>query len=196
MGKITCQILSFLLITASCYAPNSIKKENSWTVEDYKKGNIQIFITNHNLENFTIDIHRSNETIHLDLNELKIPFKTPGTSWINQNFICISTWWSGPFQNAVFIPITGVLGKPIYIENVQLSDSLTNTVVYVDTVSNSSCVMLFAENLRNRRKKSIKVDVHTKRALYPYYDSLTISNSNLMLRVNGNSKIISLQEIK
>lgn len=188
-------------MTACCNTPISksviSKEENSWVAQDYKKGSLQIKITNHNLRNFTIDINHSNESLHLDLNELKIPYKTPEISWVNQDFICIKNWWSGPFQNFIFVPLRGKLKKHLFIQkDTQIADSLVNTVVYIDTVINNSQINLIAENLQNRKKKFIKYEIPTNASFYPYFDSLSLKNFILKFWYNGKCKNVSILEIK
>ena len=194
-------ILICLLFSACCKSPKraTTKFENkfSWTIQDYKKGDLEISITNHNLKNYTIDIARSNETLHLDLNKLKIPHKTPEVTWVNKDFICISNWWSGPFQNFMFIPLRGKLKEHIFIpKDIQIADSVANTLVYIDTIVNESQVKLVAENLLNRKKKYITYDIPENYSFYPYYDSLSLKSFILKFWYNGKCKNVSIQEIK
>ncbi len=129
---------------------------------------------NLDLRNYKIQITRKKEKLELDLNKLNIPWKTPEVSWVNKDFICIDTWWSLSFSRSVFIPLNGKLNKYIFIDkDIEGSDSATNQVVYVDTVIDEELV-LCAENLMNRQKKTIKIPITTVNDRYPYYDSLRI----------------------
>jgi hypothetical protein len=53
----------------SQYAQNS--KDSSWTYNEYKSEKLSIDFTNHNLKDFSIDVHRKRDSLRLDLNELK-----------------------------------------------------------------------------------------------------------------------------
>ena len=102
---------------------------------------------------------------------------------INLDFICIDTWWSGPFGRSVFIPLKGKLNKYIFIDkDIEHSDSATNQVVYVDTVIKKELV-LCAENLLDRKKKTIQIPITSANALYPYYDSLRIYSQGVKVWV-------------
>jgi hypothetical protein len=201
MKKLTF-FVCFIILTSGCCNTLKTKSKDAntqsgWTIQDYKKGDLEISITNHNLINYTIDIARSNETLHLDLNKLKIPHKTPGVSWVNQDFICINNWWSGPFQNFIFIPLRGKLKEHIFIQkDIQMADSTANTLVYIDTVMNESQVKLVAENLLNRKKKYITYDIPENYPFYPYFDSLSLKNSILKFWYNGKCINVSILEIK
>jgi len=151
---------------------------------DYAKNGLQVRTINFDLRNYKIQITRKKETLELDLNKLNIPWKTPEVSWVNKDFICIDTWWSGPFGRSVFIPLNGKLNKYIFIDkDMECADSATNQVVYVDTVINEKELVLCAENLLNRKKKTIKIPITTVNDLYPYYDSLCIYSQGVKVWV-------------
>jgi hypothetical protein len=144
-----------IFLTACTNPPTKQVDLNSWTVNEYKKDGLRIDITNHQMENFSIHISRKNDTLNLDLNELHIPFKTPEVTWVNKDFICVSTWWSGSQSRNLFIPLGKKLKDYIYIDkDIEWADSITNNVLYVDTVMNGQ-VNLVLENLLSRKKKLI-----------------------------------------
>lgn len=150
------QFICAILILAACTSsPKKQEEPNSWTVNEYNKDGLRIDITNYEFKNFSIHISRNNESLTLDLNALHIPFKTPGVNWVNNDFICISTWWSGPFARELFIPLGKQLKNYIYIDkDIEWTDSISNNVLYVDTVLNGQ-VKLVLENLLSRKKKLI-----------------------------------------
>lgn len=171
----------------ACTNPPSKQEEpNSWTVNEYNKDGLRIDITNHQMENFSIHISRKNESLTLDLNALHIPFKTPGVSWVNKDFICISTWWSGPFASKLFIPLGKQLKAYIYIDkDIEWTDSITNNVLYVDTVLNGQ-VNLVLENLKSRKKNLISYPLNLERPSDTYYDSLQLTKMKLTIWTDGN----------
>jgi hypothetical protein len=173
-----CSLLTFaVLLLAACTNPPSKKKEpNSWAVNEYNKNGLRIDITNHQLKNFSIHISRKNDSLTLDLNALHIPFKTPEVTWVNKDFVCISTWWSGPFARNLFIPLGKKLKEYIYIDkDIEWTDSITNNILYVDTVLNDQ-VQLVLENLKSRKKKLISYPLNPERPLDTYYDSLQLTS--------------------
>ena len=150
---------------------------------DYDKNGLRVITKNLDLKNYIIQIIRKHEKLELDLNKLNIPWKTPEVSWVNKDFICIDTWWSLSFARSIFIPLNGKLNKYIFIDkDIEGSDSATNQVVYVDTVINEELV-LCAENLMTRKKKTIHLPITSANDLYPYYDSLRIYSQGVKVWV-------------
>ena len=172
-------------------------KDSSWTYNEYKSSTLSIDFTNHNLKNFSIDVHRRRDSLRLDLNELNIPFKTPSLDWVNPQMICISTCWSGPFSRKIFIPLKGKLQEFIYMDkDIRLTDPKTNRVVYIHTVIKNKKMILITENLRTRRKQSIELNLPTMVDQYPYFDSLCIYNSSLHIWINRTQKNIALNGLE
>ncbi len=178
--------ISAILLLAACTNPPSKQEEpNSWTVNEYNKDGLRIDITNHQLKNFSIHISRKNDSLTLDLNALHIPFKTPEVTWVNKDFICISTWWSGPFARNLFIPLGKHLKEYIYIDkDIEWTDSITNNVLYVDTVLNGQ-VNLVLENLKSRKNNLISYPLNLERPLDTYYDSLQLTKKQLTIWTDG-----------
>ena len=165
--------------------PAKHEEPNSWTVNEYNKDGLRIDITNHQMENFSIHISRKNDSLSLDLNALHIPFKTPGVTWVNKDFVCISTWWSGPQARNLFIPLGKQLKAYIYIDkDIEWADSTTNNVLYVDTVLNDQ-VHLVLENLKSRKKNLISYPLNPEWPLDTYYDSLQLTKKKLTIWTDG-----------
>jgi hypothetical protein len=186
-------ICAFLIIAACSNPPSKQEESNSWTVNEYNKDGVRIDITNHQLENFSIHISRKNDTLNLDLNALHIPFKTPGVSWVNKDFICVSTWWSGPFARELFIPLGKQLKNYIYIDkDIEWTDSISNNVLYVDTVLNGQ-VKLVLENLLSRKKKLISYPLNPERAWDTYYDSVQFTKKQLTIWTDGKARSFGMK---
>jgi len=177
----------------TCTNPPSKQEEpNSWTVNEYNKDGLRIDITNHQLKNFSIHISRKNDSLTLDLNALHIPFKTPEVTWVNKDFICISTWWSGPFARNLFIPLGKQLKEYIYIDkDIEWTDSITNNVMYVDTVLNGQVKMIL-ENLKSRKKQLINYPLNPERPPDTYYDSLRLTKKQLTIWSDGKTRSFML----
>jgi hypothetical protein len=187
-------IYAILLLAACTNPPAKQEDPNSWTVNEYNKDGLRIDITNHELKNFSIQIARKNDTLNLDLNALHIPFKTPEVTWVNNDFICVSTWWSGPFARKLFIPLGKQLKAYIYIDkDIEWTDSITNNVLYVDTVLNDQ-VHLVLENLKSRKKNLISYPLNPERPLDTYYDSLQLTKKKLTIWTAGKSSLFILKQ--
>ncbi len=175
----------------------TIINDSTFIIHAYKTDELSIDITNHQCAtNFTIDIIRNNETLNLDLNNLNIPFKTPEVYWVNNEMICIANWWSGSFGNYIFIPLNNTLQNYVYInKDIELADSLTNNIVYVDTVIKEKNLVLTVENLITRRNESIDIEITSENDEYPFYDSLTVKNETLVIWINGKQQLLDLKNI-
>jgi hypothetical protein len=187
-------IISVLLSLIACTTPPSKQDDaHSHTVKEYDKDGLRIDITNHQLENFSIHISRKNDTLNLDLNALHIPFKTPEVSWVNKDFICISTWWSGPFARNLFISLGKHLKEYIYIDkDIEWTDSISNNVLYVDTVLNGQ-VKLVLENLLSRKKKLISYPLNPEMPLDTHYDSLQFTKKQLTIWTDGKARSFGMK---
>lgn len=183
-------LFSVIIFLAACTNPPSKQEEpNSWTVNEYNKDGLRIDITNHKLKNFSIHISRKNDSLTLDLNELHIPFKTPEVTWVNKDFICVSTWWSGSQSRNLFIPLGKKLKDYIYIDkDIEWADSITNNVLYVDTVLNGQ-VNLVLENLLSRKKKLISFPLNPERSADTYYDSIQLTKRQLIIWTDGKPSL-------
>ncbi|MCB9222728.1 MAG: hypothetical protein H6582_01020 [Crocinitomicaceae bacterium] len=172
-------------------------KDSSWTYHGYNKNGVRIDITNHQSgTNFIIRIKHYNDSLDIDLNHLGNDFKEPEVIWVNDKMICIAVWWSGPFGRNLFVPIHNELHSYIYInKDIELADSLTNNIVFVDTVINRSKLVLTTENLITRKKKSMDIEITDENDEYPFYDSLAINNQTLKVWINGKQKNLDLKTI-
>jgi len=189
------RFISAILILVSCTNPPTKQVEpNSWTVNEYDKDGLRIDITNHHMENFSIHISRKNDSMSLDLKALHIPFKTPEVTWVNKDFVCISTWWSGSHVRNLFIPLGKKLKDYIYFDkDIKWTDSSTNNVLYVDTVLNGR-VNLALENLLSRKKKLIIEPLNPERSADTYYDSIQLTKRQLTIWMDGKSSLFILKQ--
>jgi hypothetical protein len=156
--------LLILLVLASCVPKKKPLSEgqksshiiqsddSSWTYLEYRKG-VDVAFTNCNNRNFIIKIQRNNESLQLNLNELNIPWKTPEITWANQELMCITTWWSGPFAKYIFIPLKGKLNTFIFLDHsLDFVDSTTNIVAYTDPITGNNSIQLTVEQLVSRKR--------------------------------------------
>lgn len=126
--------------------------DSSWTYSEYRKG-IEVAFKNCNNHNFIVNVQRNNESLQLNLNELHIPWKTPELTWVNQEMMCVTTWWSGPFAEYIFIPLKGKLKTYIFLDHpLDFVDSTTNIVVYTDRITDSNSNQFTVEQLVSRKR--------------------------------------------
>lgn len=139
--------------------PSICSGDSSWTTIEKRNG-VEVAFTNCNYRNFLINIKRNSESLQLNLNKLDIPWKTPELSWVNHEMMCITTWWSGPFVEYVFIPLNGKMKDFIYFDQpLDYVDSTTNIVVYDDRINDKNSIQLTVENLTSRKKIIVKVPI-------------------------------------
>lgn len=65
----------------------------------------------------------------------------------------------------------------------------------MDTVIYESKLVLTAENLINRKKKTIEIKIPTGIDYYPFYDSLSLSNTSLDIWIKGKRKNFDIKSI-
>jgi hypothetical protein len=183
---------TFLIKSAENKTEASFKNDSSWTITQICNDELNVAITNHNLQNFSIHVHHQSESLHLDLNKLNIPFKTPELSWYNDQMVAITTWWSGPFSRLLFIPLKSPLKNYMYIDkDIQFADSASNIIVYVDSVFEKESMTLVAKNLISDKEQVIEINISTSLE-YPYFDSLYIQNSTLFVWNKRKNKAVKL----
>ncbi|MEO9257623.1 MAG: hypothetical protein ABI207_04525 [Crocinitomicaceae bacterium] len=206
-------ILLMMLILSSCKNSNSsVKQENkinpkqklqnksdfdsSWTYTEYNRNGLRVNIINHNLENFSIDVITNKHKRQFDLNKLNIDFKTPELNWVNDQFICISTWYSGPFGRNIFLPTHSNTSEFIYIDkDIELTDSMTNNILYIDSVINKTKIILIAENLVSRKKQIINLKISKESEFYPYYDSVIMNKNTVSFWIQEKKIVFDIKKI-
>lgn len=170
--------------------------DSVWSYNEYNSDGLSVDVTNHYQKNMSIQIRRGSELLNLDLGKLKIPWKTPTVDWVNDEFICITNWWSGPFRRCVFIPLKGKLEHPIYIDkDIEYADSCTNIVIYLDGMESKSSARLAIENLISRSKKMIEIPVHKEKEMHALYDSLCVRNTVLEIWTDGKLKVVDFSTL-
>ncbi len=148
--------------------------DSTWGYEEFRNDTLRMAIINHALKNFVIEIKLNKQTVKYDLNKLQIPFKTPSLAWVNKDFACFDTWWSGPFSKCFFVPLKD-LNNLIYIDkDIQATDKVNNNFVYVDSVIENNEIRFVAQNLKTERIKHFKFQI-SQNNLYPYFDSLKMT---------------------
>jgi len=116
----------------------------------------------------------------INLDKICTIYKTPEIRWINNDFICISTFTDLSTGYDLFVPYK--TNEPyIYTEKcVEETDTLNNNIVYIDTVTDKSMTFLVV-NLITKKQKSFLVKLSGNEIVFPYYDSLSLTKNQLQL---------------
>ncbi len=169
--------------------------DSTWRYTEINNDSLKIDITNYNNENFSILVDFKGQSQDYDLKELGIPFKAPELSWVNSDFVCITTWWSAPFGRYLFVPLKQ-LDKHVYInKDIQYADSINNNVLYIDTVINNQKVELVVENLKTRRTQKFSFNSMKEVDNYPYYDSLKMDKDALSIWIGLREMDFDISEM-
>jgi hypothetical protein len=161
---------------------------------EYSSDSLKIDIKNDNF-NFSIFLTIGNFQQVYDLNKLHIPTKTPELVWVNKDYACILTWWSQADARYIFVP-TKRTNKMIFIDKtIEASDSISNNIVYIDTVLTADRIIFKAENLLNRKKITFPLRISNKNDIYPFYDEMLLERNKLTITVGNEEKIIDIKEI-
>jgi hypothetical protein len=99
---------------------------------------------------------------------------------MNNQFICITTWWSGPFSSSLIIPVKREKFPFIYfVKGIIASDVKYNQVVYSERIFGRDKVRFAVEDLASRKVQFIDWKIPSKQIEFPYCDSLVLKNKRL-----------------
>jgi hypothetical protein len=134
-----------------------------------------------------------NYTINLD--KENIPYKLmPDLQWTNDDYAFVMTTWSQAQCRTVFLPMKAGR-KFIYLnKDIEETDSVYNNVVYVDTVYKNS-VIFAVENLTTRKNKKVSAIINQKNWLYPYYDTIRMTNNQVVIKTNIEQFEIDIKDL-
>ena len=106
------------------------------------------------------------------------------------------TWWSQALSRHIFIP-TKRTNKLIYLDkDIVATDSVNNTVVYIDDVISSRDKVIFkAENLLTRKSKVLEISITEKNGIYPFYDKIILTKNKVTIATQTETKSIDIKEI-
>lgn len=162
--------------------------DSVWSYSEYNSNGLSVDVTNHHQRNMSIQIRRGSELLNLDLGKLQIPWKTPSVDWVKDDFMCITNWWSGPFRKCIFILLEDKLENYIYLDkDIQLTDSVTNSIIYIDTLINQTTEIVVVENLKTRKRTKVEL-------LEASYDSLVLNDTFLEIWRKGRQRTVNLNE--
>jgi hypothetical protein len=84
----------------------------------------------------------------------------------------------------------------IFIDKtIEASDSISNNIVYIDTVLTADRIIFKAENLLNRKKITFPLPISKENSIYPFYDEMLLEGNKLTITVGEEEKIIDIKEI-
>ena len=131
---------------------------------------------------FSMLVNRSGIMDSIDFDKEHISAKTPEFEWMNNKFICITTWWSGPFSSSLIIPVKrGAEPFKYFVKGILTSDKLTNQVVFSERIYGKEKIQFAVENLETNKKQFVDWEIPANQLEFPYCDSLLLKNNQLVI---------------
>lgn len=133
-------------------------------------------------DRFSMLVNRSGVKDSIDFDKEHITAKTPEFEWMNHQFICITTWVSGPFSSSLIVPVKRQSFPYIYfVKGILTADTKNNLVVYSERIYGKEKVQFAIENLQTRKKQFVDWHIPKNQSEFPYCDSLMIQNDQLLI---------------
>jgi hypothetical protein len=153
--------------------------DSTFRYELVNKKWIKVSIIN-SANHFSMLVNRFDVKDSIDFDKEHITAKTPEFVWMNNQFICITTWWSGPFSSSLIIPVKREKSPFIYfVKGIIASDVKHNHVVYSERIFGREKVRFAVEDLVSRKVQFIDWKIPSNQHDFPYCDSLVIKNKRL-----------------
>jgi len=130
---------------------------------------------------FSMLVNRFGMKDSIDFELENIEVKTPELKAMNDQFICLTTWWSADFFSSLIIPVQK-RNKPFMYFNhgIHVFDLKNNTIVYTDQFMDKK-VCFAVENLVTRKKQRINWEIPSNQLFHPYCDSMVLLKNSLII---------------
>ncbi|MFM6935089.1 MAG: hypothetical protein ACKOXP_06565 [Flavobacteriales bacterium] len=130
---------------------------------------------------YSLLVDRKGKIDTIDFDQEQIETKTPELTWMNDNFICMTTFWTGPFISSLIIPVERSEKPFYYYQNgVHAHDETGSYIVYTDQDLKNS-VEFVVENLVTHQKQTVHWKKPLNQIFHPYCDSLLIKSKRLII---------------
>ena len=203
-------ILSIAILAASCQTELlktkkqvHISKQNdlithtindsTFSYELVNKKWINVSIIN-SANHFSMIVNRFGMKDSIDFDTEHISAKTPDFVWMNNKFICITTWWSGPFSSSLIIPIKrGAEPYKYFVKGILTSDKLNNLVVFSEKIFGKEKIQFAIQNLETNKQQFVDWKIPSNHSEMPYCDSLCLKNNQFIIWNESKSTVFSLE---
>jgi hypothetical protein len=172
------------------------KSTKTYTFPEYKSDSTTIDLLYKNYS-YTVLLKIGAFKKEYDLKKWNVPIKNPPELyWTSNDYACMVTWYSQSQSRHIFIPLKQT-NEFIYIDkDIEKMDSLTNNIVYIDTVfENQKKVIYKVENLLTRKSRSIAFRIDRYNGNYPFYDKIILTKNNLTIQSAYEKKSCSIEQI-
>lgn len=154
----------------------------SYELVNNKRINVSII---NSANHFSMLVNRSGVKDSIDFDKENIQVKSPELKSMNDEFICLTTWWSADFFSSLIIPIQKRNTPFMYFENgIHVHDLKNNRIVYTDKFMDNK-VCFAVENLMTRKKQKIYWKIPSNQIFHPYCDSMVLLKNSLIIWNKG-----------
>jgi hypothetical protein len=160
---------------------NRTINDSTFSYELVNKKWINVSIIN-SADHFSMLVNRFGQKDSIDFDKEHISAKTPEFEWMNNKFICITTWWSGPFSSSLIVPVKrGAEPFKYFVKGILTSDKIKNQVVYSERIFGNEKIQFAIENLETNKKQFVDWKISSNHPEMPYCDSLCLKNNQLII---------------
>jgi hypothetical protein len=154
--------------------------DSTFSYELVNKKWINVSIIN-SAEHFSMLVNRFGMKDSIDFDKENIQAKSPELESMNDQFICLTTWWSADFFSSLIIPVQKRNKPFMYFEHgIHVHDLKKNRIVYTDQFMDKK-VCFAVENLVTRKKQRIYWGIPSNHMFHPYCDSMVLLKNSLII---------------
>lgn len=202
-------IVTYLILVISCQSKINKETSNIDSLQIEDSVAYEIFIYNeYKSDSVTIDVKNDNYKFSILLNigrfskeynfeKLNIPVKNPpDLYWTNKDYACMVTWYSQAQSRHIFIPFKQE-NEFIYLDkDIEEMDSINNNIVYIDSISENSDIVIFkVENLLTRKNKSMSFRIDRYNGNYPFYESINLTKNKLTIKTAYEKQSVNIKDL-
>lgn len=120
----------------------------------------------------------------------------PSIKWITDDFICMTTNWTGPFSQHIFLPLKKELEVHFFEEDIEYMDSTNQFVVYVEADYEKDKVNWTIQSLVNDKKETFEIPIYDNSCCYPWYEDLKRNKDEIIISPQGETDKVLKINIK
>lgn len=120
----------------------------------------------------------------------------PSIFWISEDYICLTTMWTGPFSEHLFLPLREALKIQFFEEDIEYMDSINQFVIYLEPRYEVEQINWTIQSLINDRKETFRIPIYENSRSYPWYESLEKEEDYIIIKPQGETDEILKIEIK
>lgn len=189
MNRILLVFVFFLLVVLA-YGQDKV------FLDEWSKGNVKV-------EMFRLDdelcftVSKEDYSYTLNLNKENIVWKAmPEVKWISDIYVCVSTFWTGPFGHYAFLPLDDPYEMQYFSDiNILRMDSVNNNICIDDSIIPDNKIFFSIQNLVTKKKKTASTSINENNGVYPYYTDIIFSHDSVKIITRVDTLVVDIRDI-